>query len=97
MYFLFFTLGALIPTYLISRLFFYLFKKNLRKNGYWAANLLSLLTIGSLYGLSQWNMLGGNYLMWLAWGIGTYALPQLVWLGKDIYEAKRAEGRKDAK
>lgn len=97
MYTLLFMIGALIPTYLISRLFLYLVKKFLRKNGYLAANFLSLLTIGGFYGLSQWNMNGGNYPMWLAWGVGTYALPQLVWLGKDIYEAKRGGNQKGAK
>lgn len=77
-----FYIGALIPTYLISRLLIFILKKLTKKDNYIWANLLSAIICGSLVALSDMYGLD-NYLIALIAGIIDYLIPQLVWLLRD--------------
>lgn len=74
--FFMFSLGALIPAYLISRLFIWLAEKFFARPHVIAAHVLTLLVSGALYSFfSGYNM---------AFGLSMYALPQFFWLAFDF-------------
>ena len=74
--FFMFSLGALIPAFLFSRLFIWLAKKFFGHPHVVAAHVLTLLLSGAAYSFfSGYNM---------AFGISIYALPQFFWLAFDF-------------
>lgn len=83
---MFFFLGALIPTYLISRLFFFLLKK---WDSGWQkvlfANCASLVLASLLGGMGMAN--DGAFAPINAFAL--YLLPQAFWLVFDLYKINK--------
>lgn len=78
-----FYIGALVPTYLISRFFIFVFEKIFKKDKYIFANLLSALVCGSIFAFFGTNSFN-HYFMLLFAGIINYMIPQFVWLIRDV-------------
>ncbi len=85
--------GALVPTYLVSRLFLWLLKKLRGDTLYFPlANCMSLALCVLLYGFGTGEGGFENRLDNMIWqgvlnGLVLYALPQAIWLGGDFWRA----------
>ncbi len=81
-----FLIGALLPTFLLSRLFLYILKK---WDGGWQkivfANAMSLLVATLIGGMGMAD--GGAFATVKAFS--SYILPQCVWLTYDFYKLKK--------
>lgn len=89
-------IGALIGTYLISRLFLYIGKKINGGNHYVWANVLSL-AVYSFIGAFTFRSQTGGYIQGAIQGALTYFLPQLIWLIYDFFQSKKLKTNKGEK
>lgn len=82
-----FYVGALIPTFIISRLFLKISNKFFKRDSYILANIGSLIVSGVVFSFG--NDFGFGYFVNFIVSVIYYALPQASWLVFDFLKRKK--------